>query len=369
MNYFTSSITLTVLLLPFVNQLKTQEDNSFPMTKKLSVKGYIEAYYAYDFSPPENNLRPDVLYNFTNHNQFSINTGIIGLNYKGRFFRSDVSFILGSYTKQNLADEPKFFKHIYEANIGVKLLKDHDFWLDIGIMESNIGFESAIGTECFTLSRSLMAESSPYYLNAAKLSYIPKNEKWEFEVLFSKGWQQMIDGYPSFGHTVKYKANKNWLINSSSFAGKVKLPGIVPMLTRREFRFFHNLYAKYEKGKFGVIAGIDFGVDQLVENHADKGSWTGAIGVFRYQFHKNWSASIRGEYFLDPSNSVTSLENTDGFENFGASLNIDCHLGKIFMIRAEARMLAGKEQYYVLNNVPSNSNFYAGVAASVNLWK
>jgi hypothetical protein len=369
MNYKTSTIALIIVMLSIVNQLHSQDDNSISITPKLSVKGYLETYYGYDFSPPENNQRPEVLYNFTNHNKFSINTGILGLNYSGRFLRSDISFILGSYAKQNLANEPNLFKHIYEANIGFKLLKEHSLWLDVGIMESNVGFESARSTECFTLSRSLLAESSPYYLNAAKLSYIPKSKKWEFEILFSNGWQQMMDGYPSVGHTVKYKPNKNWIINSSSFAGRVKIPGIVPLLTRKEFRFFHNFYAKYEKGKIGVIGGVDFGIDQLVGNRADIGSWVGIIGVFRYQFHKNWSASIRGEYFLDPSNSVASLDNVDGFENFGTSLNIDYHLGKRFMIRAEGRMLTGKEFHYSINNIPSQGNLYLGAAASVNLWK
>jgi len=369
MNQVTSTITLILLLLTFVNQGYSQDNSSISLTSKLSLKGYIEAYYGYDFSPPENNRRPDFLNNHTQHNKFSVNTGILGLNYEGTFLRSNLSFILGSYQKQNLANEPKFLNHVYEMNVGFKLLKNHELWLDFGIMESNMGFESIRGIESYTLSRSLMAESSPYYLNAAKLSFITVNKKWDFEVLFSNGWNQMVDGYPSFGHTVKYKPNENLLINSSSFIGRVQLPGIVPMLTRREFRILHDLYAKYEKGKIGIIGGVDFGFDQLVENTADNGSWVGATGIFQYRFHPNWAASFRAEYFLDPSNSVASMQDVKGFENIGASLNIDYHWGKIAMVRIEGRLLSGKEEHYLIDSAPSRNNIYAGASLILSLWR
>ncbi|WP_165779211.1 outer membrane beta-barrel protein [Brumimicrobium salinarum] len=364
----TYTTTLIIVLLLFANKLISQEKRNVSITSELQLKAYFEAYYGYDFGKPENQKRPAVFYNFTDHNQFSLNTGMIGLNYSGKRIRSNLSFILGSYAQENLSGEPKVFNHIYEANLGVKLLKKHEFWLDVGIMESNLGFESAMSANCYTLTRTLLAESSPFYLNAAKLSYLTQNNKWEFEFLFSNGWQQMVHGYPSFGHTVKYKPNENWLINSSSFLGRVKLPGAVPLLTRKEYRIFHNFYAKYEKDKIGIIGGIDFGVDQLVENNNDLGSWVGIAGIFRYQFHKNWSATIRGEYYLDPSNSVAQLQNIDGLESFGGSLNVDCHLGEIFMIRVEGRILSAKKQVFELKDSPSNHNLYVGVSGIIDLW-
>jgi len=361
--------TLIALSLMFINQTFAQDSNSVNITPKLAINAYLEAYYGYDFSSPESNRRPGVLYNYTDHDKLNINAGIIGLAYRRTHFRSSIAFIGGTYADENLAGEPKLFNHIYEANFGVKLSKKHDLWIDFGIMESNLGFENVRSNECFILTRSLLAESSPYYLNAAKLGYTSKNKKWELDLLFSNGWQQMINGFPSVGHSVKYKPNDKWEINSNSFAGRVLLPGIVPVLTRKEFRFFHNFYAKYENEKIGLIAGIDFGLDQLVENRNDIGSWMGAIAVFKYEFNSRWSTAVRGEFFLDPNNSVTKLENIDGFENFGATLNINYQLAGAILLRIEGRILTGKEQYYLLNDLASNSNFYLGCAASVSLWK
>ncbi|WP_107038199.1 outer membrane beta-barrel protein [Brumimicrobium mesophilum] len=364
-----SIIALTTITLIVVGQTFAQNSNGINITPKLALNAYLETYYAYDFGQPENNRRPSTLYNFTDHNSIDINTGIIGLNYRGNKFRTSISFVGGTYANENMATEPKFFKNIYEANFGIKLSKKHDLWFDFGIMESNAGFESARSSECYTLSRSLLAESSPYYLNAAKLGYKTKNKKWEMELIFSNGWQQMVNGFPSIGHTLIYKPNDYWKINSSSFLGRVKLEGAVPILTREEFRIFHNFYAKYEKEKYGFILGIDYGVDQLVENREDLGSWVGAAAVFRYKFNKKWASAVRTEYFLDPSNSVTGINNISGFENFGASLNVDYQCINSILIRAEGRMFTGKEEYYSINDLPSRSNFYLGIAVSFRIWK
>lgn len=369
MNTKVLSFTLILTFLTTDNQFFSQNSNGINITPKLAINTYLEAYYGYDFSEPKDNLRPDVLYNYTDHNTINVNAGIIGVNYKGNFIRGDLAFIAGTYADQNLSHEPQFYKHVYQASVGVKLLKRHDLWLDFGIMESNLGFENVRANECFTMTRSLLAESSPFYLNAAKLSYITLNKKWEAELLFSNGWQEMIDGFPSFGHTLKYKPTDEWLINSSSFVGRVKAPGIVPNTTRKEFRVFHNFYLKYENDKMGFIGGIDFGIDHLVNDHNNVGSWAGIIAVYKYKFNKRWSSAVRGEYFLDPSSSVAKIDNKVGFDNFGASVNLDYQLGQMLMFRIEGRILTGKEEYYMLHQKPAQSNFYLGAAANFHLWK
>ena len=96
MKHLTLITALIAITFITVNQAYSQDKNQIHITPALSVKGYLEAYYGYDFSPPKNNQRPDVLYNHTNHNKFSVNAGMLGLKYEGNFLRSDVSFILGS---------------------------------------------------------------------------------------------------------------------------------------------------------------------------------------------------------------------------------------------------------------------------------
>ena len=95
--------------------------------------------------------------------------------------------------KKTLEANQYFLETFMKRNLALNYQKKHDLWFDFGIMESNIGFESIRGSQRFTMKSSLMAESSPYYLNAEKLRYTTKIKKWEIELLLSNGWQQMVN--------------------------------------------------------------------------------------------------------------------------------------------------------------------------------
>ena len=211
--------TLINLSLLISNKGFTQINNKIHIDSTLTISGFIETYYGYDFQDPENNRRPDFLFNHVRHNEINLNIGLVKLNYSENRVRGNLALMVGNYVTENLSAEPLAMRNIYEANIGVKLLKKHNLWLDVGIMESNLGFESVIGPKNWMMTRSLLAENSPYYLNNAKLTYTTKNEKWMLSGLFSNGWQIMVDGHPSFGHQIQCYPNKKWTINSSSFIG------------------------------------------------------------------------------------------------------------------------------------------------------
>jgi hypothetical protein len=91
----------------------------------------------------------------------------------------------GNYAKYNLAVESKFFRHIYEANIGYKF--SEKISVDAGILPSHIGCESAIAKDNWNLSRSILAESTPYYETGIKFNYVP-NEKWTFAFFILNGY-------------------------------------------------------------------------------------------------------------------------------------------------------------------------------------
>ena len=69
----------------------------------------------------------------------------------------------GTYMNANYAAEPEYLKNIYEANAGIKISKNENLWIDVGILPSHIGFETAIRKDNWTLTRSMVAENSPYY--------------------------------------------------------------------------------------------------------------------------------------------------------------------------------------------------------------
>lgn len=366
--------TLATIVLIVNNQINAQTRDEFKIDSLITVSGFVEMYYGYDFQDPKNNRRPSFLYNHTRHNELNLNLGLVKLNYSDDRVRGNVGLIVGNYVTENLSAEPLAMRNIYEANIGVKLLKKHDFWLDVGIMESNLGFESVIGPKNWLMTRSLLAENSPYYLNVAKLTYTTKNKKLMISGLFSNGWQIMIDGYPSFGHQIQWYPNKKWTVNSSSFIGRANLPSdnsYIPGVLKQ--RYFHNFYLKYENQKFGFIASFDFGVDQDIEKPENTQNWTAAAVVTRFGLTNKLAIAARGEFLNDPGSSVALFSNTDtSNENhpvisIGASLNLDYQIHELLLWRFECRAFSNKYPAFRYNGTPTTSNYFLGTSISLKI--
>ena len=141
------------------------------LLKKINFSGYGEMYYSYDFSNPANHEKPGFLYNHKRHNELNVNLLLLKSNYINHDFRANLALMLGNYAQYNLAAEPSWAQFIYEANLGFKISSAQNIWVDAGIMPSHIGFESAVSADCWTLTRSILAENSPYYETGLKISY------------------------------------------------------------------------------------------------------------------------------------------------------------------------------------------------------
>ncbi len=151
-------ITIALTLLPLA--LSAQIDS---LKKSFSITGYAETYYAYDFNQPSDHNRPSFTYSFNRHNEVNLNFGMIKLQHETKNTRGALALMAGTYSNANLAAETGVLKNIYEAYIGVKISKKKDIWADMGVFSSHIGFESAIGKDCWSLTRSIVADYSPYY--------------------------------------------------------------------------------------------------------------------------------------------------------------------------------------------------------------
>lgn len=225
------------------------------------ISGYVETYYSYDFSKPDNHSKAGFMYSHNKHNEFNLNLGFIKVGYQTEKVRANLALATGTYMNANYAAEAGVMKNIYEANAGVKISKKQEVWIDAGIMSSHLGFESAVGKDNWTVTRGIYAENSPYFETGAKISYTTSNSKWMISALLLNGWQriQRVDGNntPSFGHQLVYKPNSKITLNSSSFIGNDKPDSI------KQMRYFHNLYGIFQiNDKFGITAGFDLGAEQ-----------------------------------------------------------------------------------------------------------
>jgi hypothetical protein len=175
-----------------MDSLNNKPSKSFgQISDAFTISGYLETYYTYDFANPENHTRPAFTYSHNRHNEINVNLGYIKAAFLTDKVRANLALAVGTYMNANYAAEPFVLKNIYEANGGFKISKKHDLWIDAGIFSSHIGFESAVGKDNWTVTRSLFADNSPYFETGAKISYTNSNGKWFMSGLILNGWQRI----------------------------------------------------------------------------------------------------------------------------------------------------------------------------------
>jgi hypothetical protein len=265
-----------------------------------------------------------------------------------------------------LASEPGVLKHIFEANLGIKLSKKYNLWIDAGVFPSHIGFESAIGMLSATLTRTIMADNSPYYESGAKTSYTSANGKWQASVLFLNGWQRIQrvknNNTPAFGHQLTYKPTDKITLNSSSFVGS-DVPDSV-----RQMRYFHNYYSIIEPTvKLSFIAGIDLGAQQKSKHSTEYNYWLAAVVVAKYNIGNHASISARAEYYADNNEVIVKTPTQNGFQTVSYSCNIDIHIGSNMLWRIEAKSFFSKQAIFADENESSYNNHLVITALCVNI--
>lgn len=331
----------------------------------LSISGYIETYYSYDFANPSDHNRPGFVYSHNRHNEVNLNLGFLKAAYATDKLRANLALMTGTYPNANLAAEPGVLKNIFEANAGVKISKKKNLWVDAGIFASHIGFESAIGKDCWNLTRSILADNSPYYESGVKVSYTSDNEKWFLSGLILNGWQriQRVNGNntPAFGHQFTFKPNSKVTLNSSSFVGSD-----TPDSTR-QMRYFHNFYGQFQlTEKFGMILGFDIGVQQKTKNSDDFNTWYSPVLIMKYAPSEKISIATRGEYYSDANSVIVSTGTPNGFQTYGYSLNIDYLIMENAVWRIEGRGFTSKDKIFTLNDNPSSQNYFLTTALAIS---
>lgn len=328
----------------------------------LTIGGYLETYYTQDFNRPLNNTRPGFIYSHNRANEVNINLALLKAGYATERIRANFALAAGTYMNANYAAEPGVLKNIYEANAGVKLLKDHELWIDAGIMPSHIGFESAIGKDNWTLTRSIPAENSPYFETGARISYTTPNGKWYISGLILNGWQriQRVDGNttPAIGHQLTFKPNERITLNSSSFIGNDKPDD------SRQMRYFHNLYGIFQfNDKIGLMAGLDFGAEQEAKGSDDYNTWYTPVAILRYTPTDKLSLAARGEYYHDKDGVIIATDTPNGFETWGLSVNVDYNILPNLVWRTEVRNLNSRDDIFAERDVDFSDNNLAATTA------
>jgi hypothetical protein len=345
-------LILIVLAFGFIEIRAQDSVKESPLT----LSCYLETYYSYDLSKPTNHEKPSFLYNFNRHNEVNLNLGFVKASYLTNKVRGNFALMAGTYSQYNMANEPGLLKNIFEANAGFRISKNKNLWVDAGVFPSHIGFESAIGKDCWNLTRSMLAENSPYYEAGVKLGYTSKNEKLYVAAMYLNGWQRIQkrpgNQTPAFGTQLTYKPNSKYSFNWSTYTGS-DLPDSVSQL-----RIFNNLYGQLQiTEKIGITAGFDIGMQQIKHNSAVYNNWYSPVLIIQYKPTKRIHIAVRGEYYSDEKNIIVVTGTPNGFQTFGYSINFDYVVNENVLWRIEGRGLNSADPIFLMNHRPSRENY------------
>ncbi|MGL4599180.1 MAG: outer membrane beta-barrel protein, partial [Bacteroidia bacterium] len=245
---------------------------------------------------------------------------------------------------------------VYEGYVGFDLsAKGNKVWLDMGVFSSHIGFESAIGGDCATLSRSIMADNSPYYESGLRLGKA-FNDHWTGTFFVLNGWQRMTRGNPQYlpsaGYQVQYLI-KRFIFNSSAYIGNEAFSSI-------KMRYFHNFWMNYTSQKGATFTlGFDDGWQEKFTYQQSFSYWGGAILVLTYPVKQRLKLTARGCYFTDKESVIIPTQ----------SVITDVSLGADYVpfdnakIRVEGRWLnSNQKQFRDFNSNPTYDNFCVSLA-------
>ncbi len=349
------------LIIPVSTNLPGQDSTKGP----LAFNGYLEAFYLYDFNKPTDGNRPGFVYSHNRHNEFNMNLGFIKASYTTERVRANLALAAGTYVNANYTAEPGVLKNIFEANAGIKLSKKKTLWLDAGIFPSHIGFESAISKDCWTLTRSILAENTPYYEAGAKITYTTDDGKWLLSGMALNGWQRITrvsgNSLMSWGTQIQYKPSDKVLLNYSTFIGTDKPDNA------RLSRFFHNIYGIFPiSDKVGLTLGFDIGKEEKFPNGNNSITWYSPVAILKYTISSKWAIAGRAEHYNDKNGVIIATSTPNDFQTTGYSLNIDYAPVKNVLVRVEGRTLSSKDNIFIKGTsfVKNNTFVTSSIAVS-----
>jgi hypothetical protein len=309
-----------------------------------AVSGYIDLYYTIESVRPEGQRRPAFLYNHHHLDSPRVNLALLQYSAQSGRARSAFGLMAGTYAEENLAHEQSLLRHVFEANVGIALDEAQRWWLDVGVLPSHIGAESAISALNPTLSRSLAAENSPYYQSGARLSW-EHSKSLSLRFLVLNGWQRMqpVPGssIPALGSQVEYAPSEDWTLNWSTYVGS-DYPD-----DERRMRYFNNLFLVSRLNeKLSLTTGLDLGAEQESKGSRGYHKWFTSYLMPHWRFNERWATAQRVEYYRDTKHVIISQQADTEFRTVGYSWNVDYQPASRVLLRLELRRLHSPEAIY-----------------------
>ncbi|MBX2994121.1 MAG: porin [Bdellovibrionaceae bacterium] len=349
--YFGSKVIVVGVSALLISASLISMDALAETERKVTWGGFVDTQYSYDFNSPPNGDRV-----FTTQparsNEFNINLGFVEAKLDSSKIRARFALQAGTSVQSNYSSEPRrgsvsggdLSRHIQEARIGYAV--SERTWVDAGIFFAHVGAESWISRDNLTLTRSLTAEYSPYYLSGAKITHV-WSDRLSTLLLVTNGWQNISENNTdkNLGTGIEYSFDQITLAYNAMFGNEVS-PDLNGVARKGEFRHFHNFILKNRSpDRIEWIAQADFGFQRKPDS-SSYSSWWGTALAARYKLNEAQKVSLRLEHYEDLDQVIIVTGQGAPFNGTGGSIGFDQVLEEGLLWRNEVRYLAAAENLF-----------------------
>jgi hypothetical protein len=298
----------------------------------VSFSAFLDTTIAHDFNHLPTRYRPYTTQPYYT-DEAALNLGFVDATLQTERVHGRIAAQYGSSVIANYAEEPdEFFRYIQEAYGGVNVTKD--WQIDAGIFFSHIGQETWISRDNYTVSRSIIADYSPYYQTGIR-SIHELSDKWHVELHVVRGWQNISDERePCYGTQIAYKPTADTRIVYNTFIGN-----------ENGARFFNDVGINHSfTSKFGISSSFDVGT-QARDNESNAW-WYGWAIIPHYKVNDTVAVATRVEQYADPHQVILQSLSDRSFNATSLSANIDITILTDLIWRNEYRAYVSHRELF-----------------------
>jgi len=288
----------------------------------LSITGFVDGYYGYDFEHPHENA-PSVLAGNPStgleglrafdspYSQLSLNAVELILDKAPDANNSRIGYhiAMGAGNAMNVVGSTDpgglgFAQYLKEAYGSYLAPIGKGLQIDFGKFVTPAGAEVIESKDNWNYSRSLLfTYAIPFYHFGLRAKYA-FSDKYSLTGYLVNGWNDIVDNNSgkTFGLSFGWTPNKKWGFTETYFVGPEE-----PNNNHNIRQLWDTVVTYSPTSKLSFILNTDYGRGDRFFTYAKPVWWGGVAGYLRYQFNDSYALSTRYEYYDDPYGYTTWL--------------------------------------------------------------
>jgi hypothetical protein len=302
----------------------------------LSVTGFVDGYYGYDFEHPHLNA-PSILPGNPNtalagfrafdspYSQFMLNNMELVLDKPPDANNSRLGYHASLWygNATNVVDasdpvSPGFALYLKEAYGSYLAPLGKGLEIDFGKFVTQHGAEVIESKDNWNYSRSLLfTYAIPFYHYGLRTKYI-FNDKYQLSAYLVNGWNNQVNNNTglTFGVQFGWNPNKKFSLVQNYMIGPEETNN------NSNFRQLWDTVATYSPtSKLSLMLNFDYGRGDRVIGLPNPVWWSGVASYLRYQFNDKYALTTRYEYYNDPFGFTTFVTQPPPFPGYGQHIN------------------------------------------------